>query len=65
MDPLECLRRALRAQQNAEYMQSLEALFDYYNWRVRGGFEPAVDGERGDVLAYNLACDVLDGMEGK
>jgi hypothetical protein len=46
-------------------MQSLEALFDYYNWRVRGGFEPAVDGERGDVLAYNLACDVLDGMEGK
>lgn len=66
MDPVATLR-ALRDAINAgEWTNAVEALNNYYRWRLRGGFEPSVpwlSGIRGDVYADTLANNLQDRLE--
>ncbi len=42
MDPLAALRRMLNSINNGDYSDALQAMNDYYQWRVKRGFEPNV-----------------------
>lgn len=58
MDPLACLKRLQHAIDSAQYAEAVAALNDYYQWRVRGGFEPP----SGDTLANTLANRLADSL---
>lgn len=58
MDPEATLRALREALNQCHYGEAVEALNDYYRWRVRGGFEPPDGDKRADDWANELA-DVL------
>lgn len=51
MDPKACLSSVLTHIEQHDYADAIEALADYYDWRVKGGVEPP----RGDRVARDLA----------
>lgn len=59
MDPKATLQRLLAAMQKRDYADAVAALNDYYQWRVKGGFEPP----RGDECADNCANLLADALE--
>lgn len=59
MDPVATLQRLRRAVQGRDYAEAVAALNDYYQWRVKGGFEPPSGDVRADGLANQLA-DLLE-----
>jgi len=65
MDPLQALRDSAEALGVGDFDRALERLFAYYQWRVKGGFEPDninINGKRGDDHAETLANQILDYM---
>jgi len=63
MDPLACLKSALEALHNGEPAECIAHLFDYYQWRLKNGFEPVLNGRAGDMVAADLVSQALDFME--
>lgn len=67
MDPKACLLRLQQALSDHNHVEAVAALNDYYQWRVRGGFEPAADAAldaRGDLFADHCAIDLCNSMHG-
>jgi hypothetical protein len=60
MDPEACLLRLTIAIDTGNFAEAVAALNDYYQWRVKGGFEPKVREVRGDVFADNMANKLAD-----
>lgn len=58
MDPEATLQALERAIQSAQFGVAVEALNNYYRWRVGGGFMPSKGDERADGLS-NLLCDAM------
>lgn len=50
MDPKACLKLALTCLRDNDRDGLIDAIGDYHEWRLRGGFEPTVDGIKGDRL---------------
>jgi hypothetical protein len=59
MDPRAALNQAALSLAAREFSTAASALFDYYRWRLRGGFEPP----GGDACAERLSHRLLDSME--
>ncbi len=59
MDPVACLAEAKVFYDDDEFSQALARLADYFEWRLKGGFQPP----RGDIKALalqNLICDCME-----
>jgi hypothetical protein len=64
MDPSAALRMADQNISDQHFDDAADQLFDYYQWRLAGGFQPAHDActwysrrtrfERGDAIAADL-----------
>lgn len=59
MDPKATLQALRDAIDDGDYASAVQTLINYYQWRLRGGFEP--DG--GDSLADLLGNRLCDAME--
>lgn len=59
MDPVVCLQRCEEALAGNDPALGLDRLFDYYRWRVKGGFEPL----QGDFRALKLENQILTTIE--
>ncbi len=59
MDPNATLKRLAAAIDSRDFADAVSALNDYYQWRVKGGFEPGTGDARADLLANRLA-DALE-----
>jgi hypothetical protein len=57
MDPKACLLRAREALRDTEIRECEAALVDYKRWRRKGGFEPDVEGMKGDDFLRKVAED--------
>lgn len=55
MDPTETLRHLASAISVCDYATAVELLNSYYQWRLKGGAEPAQGDSRADTLANHLA----------
>jgi hypothetical protein len=67
MDPLATLRRLRDSIDARDYTDAVGALNEYYQWRLKGGFEPTVTWEtrhntKGDRYADALAIRLQDLM---
>lgn len=64
MDPTETLRRLKNAIEDGKWCEAVGALNDYYQWRVKGGFQGLSDRlpETGDECADRLANRMQDYM---
>jgi len=62
MDPEATLQLLASAIEARDIAGAVEALNNYYRWRVRGGFEPTNGDDRADTLANRLA-DVCEPAE--
>lgn len=58
MDPESTLQLLERSITDGQLCEAVQALNDYYRWRLRDGFEPRDGDARADRLANRL-CDVL------
>lgn len=56
MDPEAVLKRAADEFRHCQWGEVATALFEYYQWRVKGGFEP----KDGDTRAESLSNRVID-----
>ena len=56
MDPVVCLDNATKHYNACDYNEALYALWDYFTWRLKGGFQP--DG--GDARALQLQRDIAE-----
>lgn len=56
MDPKACLELAQDNYANGEYEEACYNLAEYFTWRIKGGFEPNLNGitEMGDSAAIIL-----------
>lgn len=66
MDPKTCLENLAHALEGDQIGDAVEALNAYYQWRLKGGFEPPHCGSRGlpgDQYADELANDLCDKAE--
>ncbi len=59
MDPEAALEEAAYALDHGEVLTAVERLFGYYQWRVKGGYQP----KNGDREAEDLAAAILDAIE--
>lgn len=59
MDPVACLQECEEALADTDPALGLDRLFDYYRWRIGGGFEPP----QGDVRAGRLENQILVAIE--
>jgi len=55
MDPEACIQRIENAIRNAEIGEAIAAVGDYYQWRLKGGFEPHYGDARVAGLVTTLA----------
>lgn len=55
MDPVATLALLKRAVDMGDYAEAVDALTDYYQWRVKGGAEPPSGDSVADMLANRLA----------
>lgn len=62
MDPKACLERLANAIRQSDWSTAVEALNNYYRWRMHGGFEPMVGTRPGDYHADELAADLADAL---
>jgi len=62
MDPEATLKRLAGAIQARDYATAVEALNNYYHWRVKGGAEPPQGDSRADTLA-NCLADLLEDVK--
>lgn len=58
MDPLACLERLQRSIADKDYSDAVAALNEYYQWRLKGGFQPL----NGDAVANTLAYCLADAL---
>lgn len=58
MDPKACLELATDQLSQGELIDSRNTLRQYAYWRTRGGFEPIVNGMKGDVMAHRMASRI-------
>lgn len=64
MDPQATLDSIYESIEDKDYASAVAGLGSYYRWRLKGGFEPRVQGEvPGDVRAENLTHLVADALE--
>lgn len=71
MDPEACVARLDGAITDQEWPEAVQALDAYYQWRLKGGFEPEVRGirnsngvqGRGDTVVSHLAAALADALE--
>ena len=60
MDPRQCLLDA-EAMLREEYIHAVhEHLWEYWQWRGKGGFEPVVNGWFGDRFASDIMRRAID-----
>lgn len=59
MDPLATLKRLKAAIDERNYAEAVAALNDYYQWRVKGGYEPLMGDMEADRMA-NILADMLE-----
>lgn len=59
MDPFACLDSAQLAFDDDDYTQALGLLADYFEWRLKGGFQPD-GGDEKALKLQRLTCDTLD-----
>ncbi len=55
MDPTTTLSRLSDCIATQDFSGAVDALQDYYSWRLSGGFEPAGGDARAAILAARLA----------
>lgn len=64
MDPKQALIDCLKAIRDGDKDEAYQSLISYYQWRIKGGFEPTGipggHGWEGDVCAENLAVVLAD-----
>jgi hypothetical protein len=60
MDPVATLQMLDDSVDSGLWHQAVEALDAYYQWRLKGGFEPVMDGTRGDLFASNRADELAE-----
>lgn len=60
MDPQACLTRLCDSILNRDWSDAVAALNEYYQWRVKGGFQPA----GGDAAADSYASILADKLGG-
>jgi len=63
MDPLATLLRLQISTDANDWVAAIGALNDYYQWRLKGGFEPRWATFRGDTYADTWANKLMDRME--
>ncbi len=63
MDPKACLAQCELNLSNSENAEALRDLFNYFQWRLSGGFQPS--GDKGDAWALLALDTVADLMEGE
>jgi hypothetical protein len=63
MDPQATLINCERDINAGAFRSALACLIDYYDWRVRGGFQPVFGSMGGDNKARALATRIQDGLE--
>lgn len=61
-NPEEVLQRAERTLTHCEWSETVEALNDYWTWRIKGGFEPHNGDHRAECVAESLA-DCLSNID--
>ena len=54
MDPKETLKFVESHISQGEFAEAIAALLNYYQWRSKGGFEPAGGDEQADTLGSIL-----------
>lgn len=63
MDPYQVLFDCTDAVNEGYYVKAISKLNDYYQWRLKGGFEPTVREKSGDAVADEIANTLIDKMQ--
>lgn len=58
MDPKACLELATDQLGQGDLIDARNTLREYAYWRTRGGFEPTVNGVKGDRMARQIAARI-------
>ncbi len=56
MDPQACINKIENDIRNAEIGEAIQSVGDYYQWRLKGGFEP----RNGDARVAQLVTTLAD-----